>query len=75
MSLDALKNEAANLDEQSRRELVRFLISLRERDRGEWVRRMTEIRDSQDASRWLTAEEFRERLDRVPEPMDDPTRE
>jgi hypothetical protein len=75
MSLDALKNEAANLDEESRRELVRFLISLREGERRDWARRVTEVRDSEDEARWLTGEEFRERLERIPEPTDDSERE
>ena len=75
MSLETLKMEAARLDEQSRKELVTFLVSLRDRQPADRARRLTEIRDSRDPSRWLTPEEFRERLDRIAEPADDPARE
>ena len=70
MSLETLKAEAASLDERSRKELVSFLISLRGEQRAERTRRLTGIMDDKDASRWLTAEEFKERLDRIPEPAD-----
>jgi hypothetical protein len=75
MSLEALKKEAASLDEQSRKELVTFLISLRAQQRTDRARRLAEIRDSRDPSRWLTPEEFQERLGRIAEPADDPARE
>lgn len=70
MSLETLKIEAANLDERSRKELVNFLISLRGKQRAERVQRLTGIMDDKDPGRWLTAEEFKERLDRIPEPAD-----
>ena len=75
MSLETLKREAASLDESSRKELVTFLVSLRNQQPADRARRLTEIRDAQDPSRWLTPEEFRERLDRIAEPADDPVRE
>lgn len=75
MSLEALKKEAASLDERSRRELVTFLVSLRGSQRAERTRRLTAIRDDEDPSRWLTPEEFKDRLDRIAEPADDPTPE
>ena len=75
MSLETLKMEAARLDEQSRKELVTFLISLRGRQPAGRARRLTEIRDAQDPGRWLTSEEFSERLNRIAEPADDPARE
>ena len=68
MSLEALKKEAANLDEQSRKELVKFLVSLRTEPSADRARRLREIRDDQNPARWLTPEEFRERLDRIAEP-------
>jgi hypothetical protein len=72
MSIEALKTEAASLDEQSRKELVSFLISLGARQRAERARRLAEIRDDPNAGRWLTPEQFQERLERMPEPADDP---
>ena len=75
MSLEALKKEAASLDEQSRKELVTFLVSIRGRQPADRARRLTEIRDDRNPSRWLTPEEFKDRLDRIAEPTDDPARE
>ena len=75
MSLETLKKEAASLDEQSRKELVTFLVSLRNQQPEDRARRLTEIRDGRDPNRWLTPEEFRERLDRIEVPADDPMRE
>ena len=49
-----------------------YLISPGGRQRAERARRLAEIRDDPDPSRWLTPEEFRERLDRIPEPADTP---
>ena len=72
MSLDVLKKEAALLDEQSRKDLMGFLVSLRGQDRTERARRLAEIRDDQDPSRWLTPEEFQERLGAIPEPVESP---
>lgn len=74
MSLEALKREAANLDEQSRKELVGYLVSLRHQQ-ADRARRMTEIRDAKDPGRWLTADEFKDRLNRIAEPTDDLGRE
>jgi len=75
MSLETLKKEAASLDEPSRKELVTFLVFLRHQQSADRGRRLTEIRDAQDPGRWLTPEEFGERLDGIAEPADDPVRE
>ena len=75
MSLETLKKEAASRDEPSRKELVTFLVFPRHQQSADRARRLTEIRDAQDPGRWLTPEEFRERLERLPEPADDPVRE
>lgn len=75
MSLETLKKEAANLDEPSRKELVTFLVALRGQQSAERARRLSESRDAQDPGRWLTPEEFRARLERIPEPSDDSARE
>ena len=70
MSLETLKREAAALDEKSRRELVAFLIGLREAERAEEINRLVAKLDDPDKSRWLTPEEFKARLDQIPEPED-----
>ena len=68
MSLEALKREAAALDEDSRRELCAFLISLREKQWAARFRTLAADLDDPDPNRWLTLEQVRERLDRIPEP-------
>ena len=68
MSLEALKREAAALDESSRRELFSYLISLRERQWATHARTTARSLDDPDSSRWLTPEEFKTRLEQIPEP-------
>ena len=68
MSLDTLKREAAALDEKSRKELVAFLISLREKQWAAEVQAMAKKLDDPDQSRWLTPEEFKTRLEQIAEP-------
>ena len=68
MSLETLKREAAALDEHGLRELFSFLISLREQHWAGHARALARNLDDPDQGRWLTAEEFKARLDRVPEP-------
>lgn len=70
MSFESLKQEAAALDQKSRKELVAFLIGLREAERAEEIRKLAAKLDDPDASRWLTPEEFKTRLDKIPEPED-----
>ena len=68
MSLETLKQQAAALDDQSRRELVAFLVSLREKQWQAYARTAGRKLDDPDASRWLTLEEFQTRLAEMPEP-------
>jgi len=68
MSLEVLKREAAALDEKSRKELVAFLISLREERWAAEAREMAKKLDDPDPSRWLTLEQLKERLEKIPEP-------
>jgi len=68
MSLENLKREAAALDDQSRKDLVAFLVSLREEQWHAHARAVGRKLDDPDPSRWLTLEEFQARLDRIPEP-------
>lgn len=68
MSLETLKQEAAALDDTSRKELFSFLISLREQQWAGQARKMARSLDDPDPNRWLTLDEFRARLDQIPEP-------
>ena len=67
MNLETLKREAAALDDVARRELFTFLVSLREKQWAERMRGMTAVLNDPDPSRWLTLEEVRERLEKIPE--------
>lgn len=68
MSLEALKREAAALDDQSRKELMAFLIALREKQWHAHARNAGHKLDDPDQSRWLTLEDFQARLGQIPEP-------
>ncbi len=68
MGLDALKQEAAALDEASRRELLTYLISLREQQWAAQANEMSRRLDDPSSDRWLTMEEFETRLNRIAEP-------
>jgi hypothetical protein len=68
MSLETLKREAAALDDAARRELCSFLIALREKQWAARARELAAVLDDPDPSRWLTIEEVRRRLEKIPEP-------
>lgn len=68
MSLETLKREAAALDDGARRELCAFLISLREEKWAAHLRKLAPRLDDPGTVRWLTIEELKERLDKIPEP-------
>ena len=68
MSLDALKREAATLDDKSRKELIAFLISLREQQWLAHARAAGRKLNDPDSSRWLTQDEFQARQDEIPKP-------
>ena len=70
MNLDALKREAAALDDNARKELFAFLVSLREKQWAEHLREAAAVLDSHEQSRWLTPEEFKKRLENIPVPRD-----
>ena len=72
MSLETLKQEAAGLSGLERKELIGFLLSLNRdpREREEFAREMTEKMNCKDPGRWLTLEELKARLDKIPEPTD-----
>ena len=71
MSLETLKCEAAALDEGARRELCAFLISLREKQWEAHLRKLAPRLDDAAPDRWLTLEELKARLEKIPEPPGD----
>ena len=68
MSLESLKQQAAALDDQSRKELVAFLLSLREKQWQAYARASASKLDDPNPDRWLTFEDFQARLAEMPEP-------
>ena len=68
MSLETLKREIAALDDGARRELSSFLFSLREKQWAERLREMASVLDDPNPNRWLTLDEVRDRLEKIPEP-------
>ena len=71
MSLETLKREAAALDESGRKELLAYLISLREQKWAAHAREISKRLDDPNPGHWLTLEEFKERLDKIPEPAEE----
>lgn len=68
MSLELLKQEAAALDDTSRKELFSFLVSLREQQWAGQARKMARALDDPNPNRWITLDELQSRLDQIPEP-------
>ena len=56
------------LNEGAKKELLHFLVSLREKQWAEHANAASKPLDDPDQPRWLTATEFKTRLDRIPEP-------
>ncbi len=71
MSLETLKREIAALDDGARRELSSFLFSLREKQWAERLREMATVLDDPNPNRWLTLDEVRDRLEKIPEPAEE----
>jgi hypothetical protein len=70
MSLETLKQSAAALDEGSRKELLSFLLAMREEEWAASAREAARKLDDPNPDRWLTLEELRARLDQIPEPSE-----
>ena len=70
MSIETLKREIAGLDDRSRRELFSFLVALREEQWARHMRKTSAVLDDPDPSRWLTLDEVRTRLEKIPEPSE-----
>ena len=62
MTIEQLKTAAAKLSAKKQKELIAFLLKLRnDRDPG-YRRRMRDRLDDSDPSHWLTPDEFEARL-------------
>jgi hypothetical protein len=70
MTIEALKREAAVLDEKSQKELLTFLVSLRE---ARWAKQIREAGKNLDdpSTRWMTLDEVKAHLENIPEPPDE----
>lgn len=68
VAVASLKQECVRLDEGARKELLHFLVSLREKQWAEHANAASKPLDDPDQPRWLTATDFKTRLDRIPEP-------
>jgi hypothetical protein len=69
MSLDALKQEIAALDGTARRELMSYLMALRQEKLAAFVNEAAKRLDDPNTE-WLTLEEMKARLDQIPEPVE-----
>ena len=67
MSIEMLKQEAASLDDKSQKELLTFLVTLREARWAKPLREAAKVLDDPQTE-WLTLEEAKARLATVPEP-------
>ncbi len=62
MSIDAIKQELANLDEERRSEIIAFLVALSDRNDAEHRAEITRRIDDKDPSHWMTLEELERRF-------------
>ncbi len=62
MSIDAIKQELANLDEKRHSEIIAFLVALNERNDAEHRAEITRKIDDKDPSHWMTLEELERRF-------------
>jgi len=62
MSIEALKQELANLDGARRSEIVAYLVALEDRSNPDYRAALTRKIDDKDPAHWLTLEEFDRRL-------------
>ena len=70
MSLDAIKREVAALNPESQQELLRYLVGLRKESWEPSLVKTSSRLDDPNVE-WLTPEEFKKRLDAIPEPTDE----
>ena len=62
MSIDAIKQELAGLDDEKRHHIMAFLIAIEDRKNPEYMAAMARKIDDNDPSHWLTLEEFEKEL-------------
>jgi hypothetical protein len=63
MSIDAIKQELANLDLRSRKHLVGYLLSLNEREEDpEYIAKLGRLIDDKEPSHWITLDEMERKL-------------
>lgn len=63
MTIQAIKAEVEALPADERRRLAAFLVSLRHKDLAGYRARMAERIDDRSSEKWMTLEEFDQRLD------------
>ena len=62
MSFEQLKQEAATLTRQQRRELIGHLLALGRKDEAVFKRQMAEKIDDNNPDHWVTLEELKRRV-------------
>ncbi len=62
MSIEALKQELATLDANSRQQIISYLVAMNQRENPEYRSQMARKIDDKDPAHWLTLEEFDRRL-------------
>jgi hypothetical protein len=62
MSIEALKQELAGLDDESRHHIMAYLVSIEDQKDASYREEMARKIDDKDPSHWLTLEEFDKKL-------------
>ncbi len=62
MSIEALKQELANLDDESRHHIMAYLNSIEDQKDAAYRKEMARKIDDKNPAHWLTLEEFEKRL-------------
>ena len=62
MSIEALKQELAGLDDDKRHHIMAFLIAIEDKRNPEYMAALARKIDDNDPSHWVTLEEFDRRL-------------
>ena len=62
MSIEAIKQELAELDDDKRHHIMAFLIAIEDKRNPEYMAALARKIDDNDPSHWVTLEEFDRRL-------------
>jgi hypothetical protein len=62
MSIEALKQELADLDDASRRHIMAYLLSIEDHKDADYAAKMARLIDDKNPSNWMTLEELDKRL-------------